>query len=83
MKPLNDQTRSFAYQKMMKKKTTNITPWQWDPAQQSAFDTIMEELSLPPPPVLAYTDVSKPFNVHTDASLDGSGLVLYQEQSVM
>ena len=49
--------------------------------QQTAFDTIKEKLSSPP--VLSYADFAKPFVVHTDASLDGLGAVLYQEQNGM
>ena len=32
------------------------------------------------PPVSAYAGFSKPFILHTDASTDGRGAVLYQEQ---
>ena len=31
-------------------------------------------------PVLAYTDYTKPFKVHTDASEEGLGAILYQAQ---
>ena len=70
MKPLNDlltghPTHSSADQK---KKKKSITPWQWGPGQQTAFDTIKGKLSYPP--ILSYADFAKPFVVHTDASLD-------------
>ena len=86
VKPLNDllvghPTHCSADQKKKSKKKKSITPWQWGPAEQSAFDTIKEKLSSPP--VLSYADFSKPFVVHTDASLDGLGAVLYQEQNGM
>ena len=53
-------------------------PWQWGEAQQIAFNTIKEKLSSPP--ILAFADFSKPFILHTDASTEGLGVVLYQEQ---
>ena len=52
--------------------------WEWGEAQQCAFNTIKEKLSSPP--VLAYADFSKPFVLHTDASTEGLGAVLYQVQ---
>ena len=53
-------------------------PFSWAEAQQQTFDTIIS--SLTNPPILAYADYSLPFELHTDASLDGLGAVLYQEQ---
>ena len=61
-----------------RKKKTKVVPWKWEKAQQIAFQTLKEKLSSPP--VLAYADFSKPFIVHTAASLEGLGAVLYQEQ---
>ena len=87
VKPLNDLLvghpthTSDKQKKKNKKKKKGIAPWQWGPTQQSAFNTIKEKLSSPP--VLSYADFSKPFVVHTDASLDGLGAVLYQEQNGM
>ena len=50
----------------------------WDEIEQRSFDTIIQKLTNPP--VLAYADFSKPFVLNVDASIDGLGAVLYQEQ---
>ena len=64
---------------MSKKKRKKVSAlWEWGEAQQCAFNTIKEKLSFPP--VLAYADFSKPFVLHTDASTEGLGAVLYQVQ---
>ena len=84
MKPLNDllighpTNGSSDRNQEKKKKKIDIALWQWGQAQQLAFDTLKEKLSSPP--VLAHADFKKPFIVHTDASLEGLGAILYQEQ---
>ena len=81
VKPLNDLLVGHpTYQSpdQKKKKKKKSVPWQWGEAQQLAFNTLKEKLSSPP--ILAYADFSKPFILHTDASTDGLGVVLYQEQ---
>ena len=78
-RPLNDLLIGHPTgPKPRKKKSRHGTPFSWGEAQQQAFDTIIS--SLINPPVLAYADYSLPFELHTDASLDGLGVVLYQEQ---
>jgi hypothetical protein len=42
------------------------------------MDQVIEKLTSPP--ILAYTDYTLPFILHTDASNAGLGAVLYQEQ---
>ena len=54
---------------------------QWGKEQQDAFDALKCKLSTRP--VLAYADFAKPFIVHTDASRERLGAVLYQEQNVI
>lgn len=54
-------------------------PIEWTPAAQQAFDRLNHLLSHPP--ILAYADYSQPFELHTDASGDGLGAVLYQTQN--
>ena len=83
VKPLNDllighPTNKQALQNQKKKKKKSI-PWQWGESQQAAFD--MLKLKLSTPPVLAYADFSKSFVIHTDASREGLGAVLYQEHN--
>ena len=82
VKPLNDllvghPTNKHAVPSSKKKKVS--TPWQWGEIQQHAFDLL--KLKLSSPPILAYADFTKPFIVHTDASTEGLGAVLYQEQN--
>ena len=52
---------------------------EWNPVAQEAFEKLKQVLSSPP--VLAYADYNLPFSLHTDASVDGLGAVLYQTQN--
>ena len=53
-------------------------PWVWGAEQQHAFDQLKAILSSPP--ILGYANYKQPFELHTDASADGLGAVLYQLQ---
>ena len=48
----------------------------WGPDQQEAFETL--QMLCTESPILAYADFKAPFVLHTDASGDGLGAVLYQ-----
>ena len=50
----------------------------WNLDQEESFIKLKKLLSSSP--VLAFADFTKPFLLHTDASGDGIGAVLYQEQ---
>ncbi|MCG8113688.1 MAG: RNase H-like domain-containing protein, partial [Candidatus Thiodiazotropha taylori] len=80
VKPLNDLLVGHPTHKpsTAKSKKKSGVPWEWGETQQNAFSTIKDKLSSPP--ILAYADFKKPFILHTDASLEGLGAVLYQEQ---
>lgn len=47
--------------------------------KQAALEELVGHLSYPP--IMAYPDFSKAFILHTDASGDGLGAVLYQKQN--
>ena len=50
----------------------------WAPEEQQAFETLQRLCTEVP--VLAYADFKAPFILYTDASSDGLGTVLYQDQ---
>lgn len=54
------------------------TPVKWGSTQHAALEKPVGHLSGPP--IMAYPDFSKAFILHTDASRDGLGAVLYQKQ---
>lgn len=52
------------------------TPWQWFPEHDRALDKLKEVLTSAP--VLKFFDMSEPITVQVDASLDGLGACLMQ-----
>jgi hypothetical protein len=78
--PLSVLMPSTAKKKQKRDRTTHkaeAEKWTWGPVQQAAFDQLKTALSTPP--ILGYADFTKPFELHTDASAQGLGAVLYQE----
>ena len=75
-KPLNDLLIGHPTNKGAKSAKSSAS-WVWGPAQQQAFDDLIQKLTSAP--VLAYVDFSKPLILNTDASSVGLGAVLYQE----
>ena len=55
------------------------SPVEWETRHQSALEVLLDKITSPP--LLAYPDYDAPFIVHTDASQDGLGAVLYQKQN--
>ena len=51
----------------------------WTTECQQAFEQL--KLLCSHSPILAYANYRKPFKLHTDASENGLGAVLYQKQS--
>lgn len=55
------------------------TPIQWTTEHRAVLSKFIEMLTSPP--ILAYPDFDLPFVLHTDASNEGLGAVLYQRQA--
>ena len=51
-------------------------PIKWDLECQNSFDNLKELCTTTP--ILAYADFATPFKLHTNASVLGLGIVLYQ-----
>ena len=80
VRPLNDLlVGQVTNQKARKKNSLKRVPFKWASVQQESFETFIDRLSNPP--VLAYAEYSLHFKVHTDASVNGLGAVLYQNQT--
>jgi len=73
-KPLHELTGSVKDKRGVK----HPVKWEWCPQHQEAFETLVQ--CLTEPPLLCYPDYSKPFELRTDASLNGLGAVLCQNQ---
>ena len=83
-RPLNDllighQTNKKGRPKKGKKGKVKPAQWTWGEEQQNAREQLIEILTSPP--ILAYADYKLPFFVNIDASGDGLGAVLYQNQN--
>ena len=61
-----------------KQNTKQQPVYHWGQMEQESFEQLIHRCCTAP--VLAYADYNKPFIVHTDASKDGLGAVLYQIQ---
>lgn len=57
---------------------TSKTAVQWTPEHSAVVSHLVDMLTSPP--ILAYPDYDLPFVLHTDASNEGLGAVLYQQQ---
>ncbi|KXJ19555.1 Retrovirus-related Pol polyprotein from transposon 412 [Exaiptasia diaphana] len=73
VKPLNDL---LAY--LLNNDGKNKPKWSWSPECQDAFSRVVKVLSSPP--VLAYPDFELPFILNVDASQEGLGATLCQNQ---
>ncbi len=74
-KPLHELTQGGGTKKKGR-RTPKPSNFQWK-EEQHAFTQLLDCLTSAP--ILAFADYSKPFQLHTDASSDGLGAVLYQE----
>jgi hypothetical protein len=77
VKPLNDLLKGHSTNtKENGKSKVKPPPWRWGDEEYQAFENIKIKLSSPP--ILAYADFDKPFIIHTDASTNDLGAILYQ-----
>lgn len=73
-KPLHDLLKGIEN----KSRSNKHTPVEMTPEAVSAFELLKNKLISPP--ILAFADYSTPFELHIDASGQGLGGILYQQQ---
>lgn len=78
----SENIRRHITTKPMKNKCKGVSsrqPIMWTEEHQKLLEKLIEYLVEPP--ILAFPDFNKPFTLHTNASNQGLGAVLYQEQA--
>ena len=65
-------------EKRKKNYTSSKSPIEWKEVHQKALNVLIDMISEPP--IMAYPDYSEKFFIHTDASQEGLGAILYQKQ---
>ena len=73
-KELNCKTRNNSKNSQLPSSTAVV----WNKVQKEALDKLITTTTSMP--ILSYPDFDKPFILHTDASEDGLGCILYQQQ---
>ena len=76
-KPLQDALFNTGIQNSKKGARHKAAALVWGPEQHKSFLNMINLCTTSP--VLTFADISKPFKLYTDASMEGLGAVLYQE----
>ena len=76
--PVNVDSKVQSQDHSSKQYAPSSHPIQWLTKHQYALDRLLDCLTRPP--ILGYPDYSQQFELHTDASYQGLGAVLYQKQ---
>jgi len=79
--PLKKETQQHTRKRTKRQNNAvpSSTPIQWSGVHQSVLEQLID--CLVQPPVLGFPDFTQPFILHTDASNQGLGAVLYQRQN--
>ena len=77
-RPLHLVTQGGIHYQTKTKSRVRYPPLEWGTDQQQAFDKLKQACC--DTPILGFADYSKPFLLHTDASTEGIGAVLHQEE---
>ena len=71
--PLNLVTQAGVHYQIKTKTKVRYPPLEWGPEQQKAFDMLKQACCRTP--VLGFADYTRPFTLHTDASIEGISAV--------
>ena len=78
-RPLHLVTQGGVHYQTKTKTKVRYPPLEWGSEQPKAFDMLKQACCSTP--VLGFADYTKPFTLHMDASIEGIGAVLHQEDN--